>query len=66
MNTISFNRKKLKIVLGELKTRYINYKYRTKEIELLQGIKSAIALEIEEIYQQKILKWKEDGSSKGK
>ena len=65
-NTISFNRKKLKVVLGELETRYINYKYRTKEIELLQGIKSAIASEIKKVYQQKMLKWKKNGSPKGK
>ena len=58
--------KKLKVVLGELKTHYINYKYRTKEIELLQSIKGAIILKIGEVYQQKILKWKKDGSPQGK
>ena len=50
LNTISFNRKKLKVVLGEFETHYINYKYRTKEIELLQGIKGAIVSEIKEAY----------------
>ena len=49
-NTISFNRKKLKVVLGELKTYYINYKYGTKEIKLLQGMKGTIVLKIEEAY----------------
>jgi hypothetical protein len=29
-------------------------------------MESTIALEIEKAYQQKILEWKEDGSSKGK
>ena len=65
-NTISFNRKKLKVVLGELKTHYINYKYKTEEIELLQGIKGAIVLEMEKAFQQKMLKWKENSSPKGK
>ena len=66
LNTINFNRKKLKVVLGELETHYINYKYGTEEIELLQSIEGTMALEIEEVYQQKMLKWKEDGSPQRK
>jgi hypothetical protein len=66
LNTIGFDKKKLKVVLGELEIHYIKYKYRIKEIELLQGMENAIVLEIEKIYQQKILKWKEDGFPKGK
>ena len=66
LNTISFNRKKLKIILGELETHYINYKYGTKEIELLQSMKGIIVLKIKEVYQQKMLEWKEDGSPQGK
>ena len=56
MNTIGFNKKKLKVVLGELETHYINYKYGTKEIELLQGIEGTIVLKIKKVYQQKMLK----------
>ena len=66
LNTIGFDGKKLKVVLGKLETYYINYKYGTKEIKLLQGIEGAMVLEIEEAFQQKMLKWKEDGSPKGK
>ena len=51
LNTISFNRKKLKVVLGKLQTHHLNYKYGTEEIELLQGMEGAMALEIEEVYQ---------------
>ena len=49
-NTIGFNGKKLKVILGELQTRHLNYKYRTKEIKLLQGIEGVMASEIEEVY----------------
>jgi hypothetical protein len=35
LNTISFNKKKLKVVLGKLKIHYIKYKYGTEEIKLL-------------------------------
>ena len=42
--------KKLKVILGELCIYYLNYKYRTKEIKLLQGIKGVIALKIEEVF----------------
>ena len=66
LNTVSFNGKKLKVVLGKFKTHYINCKYGTKEVKLLQGIKSVIALEIEKAFQQKMLKQKEDGFLKGK
>ena len=66
LNTISFDRKKLKVVSGKLQTHHLNCKYGTEEIELLQDIESAMASEIEETYQQKMLKWKEDGSLKGK
>ena len=66
LDTISFNRKKLKVISGELEIHYIKYKYRTKEIELLQGIEGAMVLEIKEVYQQKIFKQKKDGSFKGK
>ena len=66
LNTIGFNRKKLKVILGELRIYYLNYKYRTKEIKLLQGIEGAMALEIEEAFLQKMVKQKEDGSPKGK
>ena len=66
LNIISFNRKKLKVVLGKLKTYHINCKYKTKEIKLLQGIKGVIVSKIEKAFQQKMLKWKEDGSLKGK
>ena len=56
LNTISFNKKKLKVILGKLEIHYIKYKYRTKKIKLLQGMEGAIALEIKEVYQQKMLK----------
>ena len=55
-NTIGFNRKKLKAISGELKTYHIKYKYGTEEIKLLQGIEGIMALEIEETFQQKMLK----------
>ena len=58
--------KKLKVVSGELCTHHLNYKYGTEEIELLQGIEGAMASEIEEAFQQKMVKWKDDGSPKGK
>jgi hypothetical protein len=35
LDTIGFNKKKLKVVLGELEIHYIKCKYGTKEIELL-------------------------------
>ena len=54
LDTISFNKEKLKVILGKLKIHYINYKYRTKEIKLLQGIEGVIVLEIE-VFQQKIV-----------
>ena len=66
LDTVGFNKKKLKVVLGKLETHHINYKYGTEEVKLLQGIKGAIVLEIEEAFQQKMLKQKEDGSPKGK
>ena len=66
LNTIGFNGKKLKVILGELYTYYLNYKYRTKEIKLLQGIEGAIVSEIEEAFQQKMVKWKDNSSPKGK
>ena len=50
LNTIGFDGKKLKVVLGELQTQYVNCKYRTKEIGLLQGIEGAMASEIEEAF----------------
>ena len=66
LNTIGFNGKKLKVVLGKLYTYHLNCKYRIKEIKLLQGIEGAIASEIEVAFQQKIVKQKENGSPKGK
>jgi hypothetical protein len=65
-NTIGFDGKKLKVVSGELQTRHLNCKYGTEEIELLQGMEGAMASEIEEAFQQKMLEWKEDGSPEGK
>jgi hypothetical protein len=35
LDTISFNKKKLRVILGKLKIHYIKYKYGTKEIKLL-------------------------------
>ena len=35
LDTIGFNKKKLKVILGELEIHYIKYKYRIKEIKLL-------------------------------
>ena len=66
LNTIGFNRKKLKVVLGEFQTQYINCKYGTKEIGLLQSMEGAMVSEIKEAFQQKMVKWKKDGSPKGK
>ena len=66
LNTISFNGKKLKVVSGKFQTQHINCKYKTEEIGLLQGIKGAMVLEIEEAFQQKMVEWKEDGSPKRK
>ena len=56
LDTIGFNRKKLKVVSGELEIHYIKYKYGTKEIELLQGMEGTIVLKIKKAYQQKMLK----------
>ena len=50
LNTISFNRRKLKVILGELQIHYINCKYGTEEVGLLEDIKSIIVLEIEEAF----------------
>ena len=66
LDTVGFDKKKLKVVLGKLETHHINCKYGTEEVKLLQGIKGAMVLEIKEVFQQKMLKWKEDGSFKGK
>ena len=34
LNTVGFNKKKLKVVLGKLETHHINCKYGTKEVKL--------------------------------
>ena len=62
LDTVGFNGQKLKIVPGRLQIQHIKCNYKTKELKFLHSIKSAIVSEIEEAFQQKMLKWREDGS----
>ena len=50
LNTISFNRRKLKVILSELQIHYINCKYGTEEVKLLKDMEGVIVLKIEEVF----------------
>ena len=61
LNTVGFNGQKLKVVPDKLQIQYIKCNYKTKKLKFLHSIKGAIVSEIKEAFQQKMLKWKEDG-----